>query len=497
MQSKINFKPVKEIKKILDSSSGVIKKLNKTSIMNFIDNFNSHTQPSATIIKKSNINTKRNNKIKNDFNMNFITPLEQNYIKTVGNNTSRLSLNKIFNLKRNINNNNSNKLNSVYSNLKNNIKNLALSKINILNKPNINQNKINKTNKIIQTTRNNIKKFNKIVNFNETSLNKLNNIDNNNNNEKCYTSRINVKLKNKKNKKGNFNRNVFNNKLNNISGSSLLNNIIENQNKTTTFISQKNNMNENSLSKFGIETIGKENNYLYNKQKRNINEESSLVVYRKKSPLQIRDLSDSPKQKYLNEKTRKKSIPWKIKRKGIDDKLDSINIFDRYIKKFKLNKNLLNTKHYLKQNVVNNQRIKINNNKLFNKKDKNILNPKLYKKNELNINSKNYNNSCSITENTLITPIKLNNLKSLQKKYFININDNIEGSHKDKKKSKNIKFRNLNIPIKTAEKINTKYNNESYLTLNNYTNNNKFGKLFFENQVEGRNINIFINEYKL
>ena len=53
-----------------------------------------------------------------------------------------------------------------------------------------------------------------------------------------------------------------------------------------------------------------------NNPKRKINTESSVEVYRKKSPFQIRDLSDSPQYKILNEKTRKNKIPWKIKRKG-------------------------------------------------------------------------------------------------------------------------------------------------------------------------------------
>ena len=390
---------------------------------------------------------------------------------------------------------------NVYTNLKTRIKKLNISNLNILNKSKENQNKINKSNKIIQTTRNQVKKINRIFNGNETSLNKLNTIDAN---ERCNTSRINVKLRNTKSRQRNLNRITFNNKLNNISGSSLLNNINEKQIKTTIFISDKNNNNNNnnnninSLSKLGIDTMSKENNNLYINKKRNLKEESSVVVYRKKSPLQIRDLSDSPRQKFLKEKTRKNRIPWKTKKKGIDDELDPINIFDRYIKKFKLNKsNPFNAKNYLKQKDINNQRIKINKNKLFNKKGKNIINQNLYKKNVLNTNtfSKNYNNSYIISEKSLNHTNKINNINSTHKKYFININDKIMNSYKDKKIEKNIKFLDLNLPQKTNGKIYTKYNNQSYLTLNNY-NNNKFGKHLFENPVENRNINIFINEYK-
>ena len=38
--------------------------------------------------------------------------------------------------------------------------------------------------------------------------------------------------------------------------------------------------------------------------------------------------------KYLNEKTRNNRIPWKIKKKGIDDKLDQFSIYKRYMNKF-------------------------------------------------------------------------------------------------------------------------------------------------------------------
>ena len=47
----------------------------------------------------------------------------------------------------------------------------------------------------------------------------------------------------------------------------------------------------------------------------------------------IRELSYSPNQKYLNEKTRKERIPWKIQKKGIDDKLTSESIYNKYLTK--------------------------------------------------------------------------------------------------------------------------------------------------------------------
>ena len=86
--------------------------------------------------------------------------------------------------------------------------------------------------------------------------------------------------------------------------------------------------------------------------------------------------------------------------------------------------------------------------------------------------------------------------------FFININDYIANPHKDKKTTKNIKFRNINITNKTNKKLFTKYNNESYLTLNNTTNKNDvFPKISVNKAPENNsnnnsNSNIFINEYK-
>ena len=54
--------------------------------------------------------------------------------------------------------------------------------------------------------------------------------------------------------------------------------------------------------------------------------ESSVITHRKIHSNTIRELSYSPNQKYLNEKTRKERIPWKIQKKGIDDKMTSETI---------------------------------------------------------------------------------------------------------------------------------------------------------------------------
>ena len=87
---------------------------------------------------------------------------------------------------------------------------------------------------------------------------------------------------------------------------------------------KKSNFNNNNLS---LSKNKRKNN------SKNINNISS-ILYRKKSPLTYRDISDSPKQKILNTKTRLMKIPWKLKKKGIDNNLNDKEIYSNYIKKF-------------------------------------------------------------------------------------------------------------------------------------------------------------------
>ena len=415
-------------KYFMDTSSNKEIKLNKTSIIKLIDNYHLITQNSILNKNKYNNNTTINNKIKNNFYFNTKIPLEQNDIfKSNGNNTNRISTKRLYNLK------NSN-LKSLNFNFKNKIKKLNLRNIELLNKSKTNQNKINKNNQIILTTINNVKKNNKIFSRNDNNSNHLNKIDVFDNNEKCNTSRISVKLRNKKITKRNLNRNILDTKLNNISGSSLLNNMIEKREKTI-FIPDRNKYSINSFSRLGIEPIVKSNNISNINKLRNTKAESSVGVYRKKSPFQIRDLSDSPKQKYLNEKTRKNRIPWKIKRQGIDNKLELNNIYDEYIKKIKMDKsNPFKNKNYLKYINLNAHQIKFNKNKLFEKNNKKILNnPKLFIKSKLNINLNNYNNNSILSEYTLNNTNQNNNLRLSKKKDLIKASNKIVNSYQDKK----------------------------------------------------------------
>ena len=103
--------------------------------------------------------------------------------------------------------------------------------------------------------------------------------------------------------------------------------------------------------------------------------ESSVITHRKMHSNTIRELSYSPNQKYLNEKTRKERIPWKIQKKGIDDKLTSETIYNKYMtrihkhnplkpygnKKIKMGKNNMKIKrnnNYIKNNNIHNTTLK-------------------------------------------------------------------------------------------------------------------------------------------
>ena len=81
----------------------------------------------------------------------------------------------------------------------------------------------------------------------------------------------------------------------------------------------------------------------YNKHKpKNVNLESSSFSNRKIYGYSIRDISFSPNQKFHNEKKRKERNPFVYPNKGIDSKLTTETIYNKYINK--MNKNLLNTK---------------------------------------------------------------------------------------------------------------------------------------------------------
>ena len=175
--------------------------------------------------------------------------------------------------------------------------------------------------------------------------------------------------------------------------------------------------------------------------------ESSAITYRLQSPIMTRDISESPRQLNLNEKTRNKQLPWKIKKKGIDEKKQDKNFYQEYIHKIKNNPFIIKNKIVKKiknKNINVNSRASSNNkqiNESLNKsKSKNKTNKmnvsyskdNLYK-NILNLNSKlispnnnqfNKSRKQQLNEKTVncfdlkFFPLK----KDINKKYFHNPN---------------------------------------------------------------------------
>ena len=413
-----------------------VNKINKISKVNLIDNIKQNINSSKD---NNNIIQKKNeNKSKKSFGLNALMQLDKNDSQNSVYNTNRQSKIRIYNLKKN------NNLKFLNLEIRNKIKNLNLNNINNTNKTIVLNNKSNIiNNSIIRNTINNINK-NSGLNENITTLNQLNTIDTY---EKCNTSRISVHLKTKRIKQRNLNRNILNNKISNGSNSSLLNNQTR-----TIFISNKKNLNNiNFPSKLNIEQIQNVNNTITNKDKSiNTNVESSSVIYKKRAPNQIRDLSDSARNKFLNDKVKPNKISLKLKVKVNDEKMNSIKNNEKYIQKINLNKN----KALLKKIDINNHIIKTNKNNLNLKIDKNILkiNNNLYFNNATNTIEHNAN--------------KVINLKSTNKKYYVNINDDFSNTCINKKNQKNIKIKNINL-AEIKKNAYNKNNKQSHLALNN------------------------------
>ena len=172
--------------------------------------------------------------------------------------------------------------------------------------------------------------------------------------------------------------------------------------------------------------------------------ESSVQEKRYKSPFGIRELSESPKHKYLNKKTRLTRIPWKLKKKGIDNKLDSKQIYKNYkmvIKNpFNQNNNkIMNINKSIKSSFCNSIRSSICDTKKTNKSSfaktyKEIKVNHIYPKNIKQIKANNRNkrddyltntkgkekkeimthNNSKIKDNKILnTNMKLSNINSL------------------------------------------------------------------------------------
>ena len=499
IKNKLNSKSIETRQKFINDSTSKEKRIDKSNLLNLLDNFqiyqkisnnlNSNLNSNINNMGKSNKNKKNNNYIRYNYKKDFSyinTPLltfdnnhqqddnnKQDGFKTERNRNNIFNLknkscfekennftnsnNKKIKSKKKINDNNSrvviresqndlikSKIKEYYIRRKK-IGNLNIKDINNIS-CSIGNNKINNnttTNNNITTTNNNTTIINTNINQIQNTVNSNNNNNNNNqlttrsnnvnsnintiNNDKCNTSRINVTLRNKSLKERNVNNmhkkmntsiltsinkikdykkqrtklikpkrifpdnnpnnnsnNNTNNNTNNTNNNSTNKNNVNNRNNSNNLHNNKLNpvIKINCLESSKIKSINSLSKYKKKKEENNNNKntinkkphnlESSVIVYRKKSPYKIRDLSDSPKQKYLNEKTRNKRIPWKIKKKGIDEKLDGISIYNRYMNQFQSKNNNPFKKSNLLKKQVNNKNDKnssfLNDTKIKNNK---------------------------------------------------------------------------------------------------------------------------------
>ena len=154
-------------------------------------------------------------------------------------------------------------------------------------------------------------------------------------------------------------------------------------------------------------------NFNNNNNNNKYNMGSSVVSHRKKNSIDIRDLSDSPNHfNLLNEKTRISKIPWKIKKDGIDKRLDNDAIYNKYFKRIKyfpINNNL-HGRFIIPFNRSNNSgkkkngnNVSISNSSSFSLNKTSISG---YNNNENNKNNENENNHKSFMGKKKIKPLK-------------------------------------------------------------------------------------------
>ena len=289
---------------------------------------------------------------------------------------------------------------------------------------------------------------NKIININKNIKDKIimqNSYENKNNDTHLEK---NLKLRD----------NIFNNinKLNNINNKSV--SLSKDKNINVFFINIKNYIN----NKNGNNSIKRENkNYI----------ESSPINQRYRSPYEVRELSESMKNRLLNQKTRYTKIPWKIKKKALDEKIEIGDVYKYYIKNnknpFKKNNKKINKKVYNIKPVNNN----IKNNRII---DTHSLYLNALKRIKLN---------CNKQQNIIPTKDKIN-LKNYQNLILIN-------KRKEITKSNNKKYNQSYTPqyihkksfFSTFNNLNQRniFPNKLFHSINNYTINNNNNVLYKNN----------------
>ena len=242
------------------------------------------------------------------------------------------------------------------------------------------------------------------------------------------------------NKKG-INENYFNGKI--------LKSMINLDNK------DKINLNS-TISKKKYKDIN--NLELKNKKKiRTKNLESSVKEKRYKSPISIRELSESTKQKFLSKKARLERIPWKIKKKGLDKNMDSKIIYEQYKMRIK------NPFTHNNSKVVNINRSKMSS---FSNSIRNSLcNTKKVNKSSFAFNLKEYRLKNILPNN--IKQIGINNKKMIK-----SLNNSKEKFLQNKSKIKNNNLL-LHSDIKITN-VNSLFSMSNIITNINNTDNKKY-----------------------
>ena len=227
--------------------------------------------------------------------------------------------------------------------------------------------------------------------------------------------------------------------------------------------------------------------------------ESSVITYRYKSPIATRGISESPKQKYLNEKTRCSQLPWKIKKKGIDEKLSEEIVYKKYIHKIKKNPFIINNNKINKN--IKNKNISNNNKQKSSSLNKNKSKNKINSLNKINVcyskdnlysnvpnlnyrvnspNNQNMKNKLRDSNNHSLNFLDIKTfplLKAINKKYFYNSN-------------KRIYHRNIN-------QFNTSNTNVTNNTNMTNTNNNYFYNFAISTSMSMNSIGLMKEKQKV
>ena len=207
--------------------------------------------------------------------------------------------------------------------------------------------------------------------------------------------------------------------------------------------------------------------------------ESSVKIMKSKNQIEVRNISESPNNKLLNIRERNARIPWKIKKRGIDQKLREEIIYEKYIKKINKNPFSINNTKVSSMNICENKTNWIANLKQINIKIKNRC------KNHFGKLQKNYSKKKS-------KPFSQKNIFNKKN----NTNENIDSNLSEKEKNSKVRMANVNSLIMLQYNNSAKKNsiNENKIEKHNFNNNLNFPfDLSCIYIYKGKNINYCIN----